>query len=284
MNTNFIWHNGEYLPSEERSLYVDNRAFHFGDGFFESMRAINGSVKFIANHFNRVIDTCKALSINLPEGFTPKLLETQVNDLLQKNQITQGGRIRITFFRKSTGYYLPQGNDLDYVIETHPYDHNFFKINDNGKAVDIYPDVKKDINSLSMYKTLNCSLYIMASMHAVQKGLDDALIQNRRGTIIEGTSTNLFLASNGVLYTPSLDEGCIAGTMRMNVINIAIESGIKVYECSLTPQNLLVADEIFLTNAIKGVEWISSYRTKRYFNDMSKQMVDMLNKHVAETT
>jgi len=280
---NYIWHRGKYISSSARALTVDNRAFHFGDGFFESIRAINGQARFMQNHYKRILDTCKALKIAVPEDLSCPALERIINKLLAKNEILEGGRIRITFFRKSTGYYLPQSNELDFIVEAYPFDDNYFKINETGKTVDLFPDIKKDVNSLSMYKTLNCSLYIMASLFAHDKGLDDALIQNNSGTIIESTSTNLFLVSNGVLYTASLDEGCIAGTMRMNIINIAIENQIKVYECTLTPQNLLVADEIFLTNAVRGVEWVSSYRTKRYFNDMSKELVKMLNKFVNET-
>ena len=65
--------------------------------------------------------------------------------------------------------------------------------------------------------------------------------------------------------------------MRMNIINLALDNKIKVYECTLNPQNLLAADELFLTNAVKGIEWVVAYRTKRYFNEMSKKMIQMLN-------
>jgi len=95
--------------------------------------------------------------------------------------------------------------------------------------------------------------------------------------IIEGSSANLFVVSNGVLYTPNLDLGCLGGTMRMQIMNIAIANNMKVYECNITPQNLLVADEIFLTNAIQGVTWVGEFRTKRYFNTVANKLVDLLN-------
>ncbi|MFN9800389.1 MAG: aminotransferase class IV, partial [Bacteroidota bacterium] len=76
-------------------------------------------------------------------------------------------------------------------------------------------------------------------------------------------------------------DGCVGGTMRMNVINLALTHQIKVYECPINPQNLLAADERFLTNAIQGIEWVSGYRTKRYFNQMSKRLVQILNEHSA---
>ena len=65
--------------------------------------------------------------------------------------------------------------------------------------------------------------------------------------------------------------------MRMQVINLAISHGIKVYECSILPQNLLAADEIFLTNAIRGIVWVGGYRTKRYFNVIARKIQSFLN-------
>ena len=169
---------------------------------------------------------------------------------------------------------------MDLAIELTPIHSNKFDLNENGKHVDLCVDHKKDVNKLAIFKNLNCQVYIQASLFANEKGLDDALVQNYRGSIIEATSSNIFLVSNGVLYTSGLEDGPVAGTMRMQIINLALENGIKVYECTLTPQNLLAADELFMTNAIQGIQWVSSYRTKRYFNDTAVRLVEMLNKRV----
>ena len=76
--------------------------------------------------------------------------------------------------------------------------------------------------------------------------------------------------------------GCLAGVMRMQVINMALENNIKVYECSITPQNLLVADEVFLTNAVKGLQWVGSYRMKRYYNNLTRSLLDKVNQKLKE--
>ena len=65
--------------------------------------------------------------------------------------------------------------------------------------------------------------------------------------------------------------------MRMQIINLAIKHNIKVYECNISPQNLLAADELFLTNAIKGIVWVKSFRTKEYGNTISEKLVEYLN-------
>ena len=165
------------------------------------------------------------------------------------------------------------------MIEVYPIESNSFELNSKGIELDIYLDHKKSRSKLSNYKTKNGLVYVMAAIAAKEKGLDDYLITNDVGGILEGTTSNLFVVSNGVLYTPGLEEGCMAGTMRMQIINLALKNGMKVYECNILPQNLLVADEIFLTNAVQGILWVSSYRTKRYFNNVSRKLTGILNEH-----
>lgn len=273
----FVFHKGEYVLENQAMITKDNRAFRYGDGFFESIRVMNGRALFLETHFARIMDTIRALRFVPASNFSLELLSQQIHGLLQRNNITQGGRVRITFYRKSEGFYLPQTDDLGYFIEASHYMHNEFLINSAGKVVDIFTDFKKEVNKLSIFKTLNCQLYVLAAIFARDKGLDEALIQNSKFSIIESTSSNLFIVSNGVLYTPTLEDGCVAGAMRMNIINLALENKIKVYECSLNPQNLLAADEIFLTNAIRGIEWVVTYRTKRYYNEMTKKLLGLLN-------
>ncbi len=273
----YVFHRGEYVLENHAMITKDNRAFRFGDGFFESIRVMNGRALFLETHFARITDTIKALKYVPAPNFSIELLSAQIQGLLQRNNIERGGRVRITFYRKSEGFYLPKQDDLGYYMESDHYLNNEFVINPAGKVVDIFSDYKKEINKLSMFKTLNCQLYVLAAVHARDKGLDEALIQNNKFSIIESTSSNLFIVSNGVLYTPTLEDGCIAGAMRMNIINLALENKIKVYECTLNPQNLLAADEMFLTNAVRGIEWVVTYRTKRYFNEMTKKLLTILN-------
>lgn len=276
---NYVFYNGQFLDSTKPAVNCQNRAFHFGDGFFETIRVINGKPRFLESHFSRVQDSFKAFKMKAPEGFSLQSWKMEIESLLRKNEIEDGGRVRVTFSRMSGGFYLPLDNEAEYIIEAYPMDNNLFELNGHGKKVDIFPEIKKQLTPLSVFKSINCEIYIQAALFAKEKNIDDALVQNTRNGIIEATTSNLFIVSNGVLYTPGLNDGCIAGTMRMEVINIALERGIKVYECSLSPQHLLAADEIFLTNAIRGIQWVSSYRTKRYFNDTARKLVTMLNEH-----
>lgn len=276
----YVYSQGEFRSADEASVHVTNRGFHFADGFFETIRIMNGKPLFLDHHFSRILESMNGYKFERELNFTLQKLEKEIGELIRRNGIIAGGRLRVTFTRKSEGFYLPTSNEMEYVIEAYPMPINKFNLNEKGKKVDLFTDMKKDVNKLAIFKNIDCRLYVMASLFAKENQLDDALIQNYKGGIIEATSSNLFLVSNGVLYTSTLEEGPIGGIMRMQLINLALENQIKVYECTLNPQNLLAADELFLTNSIAGIQWVGSYRTKRYYNTTSSKLLSMLNERV----
>lgn len=273
----YVNYNGEILENNGPVMRSGNRGYLYGDGLFESIRIINGKPINLKNHVSRLLEGAKHLKMRVPSFYSTEFFEKHILELVQKSDIKYGGRCRLSLDRISGGTYAPESNEVEYFIEVYALENNFYTLNPKGLEIDLYMDLKKPKNFLSGYKTKNGLIYVLASIAAKEKGVDDFLLHNENGGIIEATSSNVFVVSNGVLYTPGLEEGCLAGTMRMQVINLALEHGIKVYECNLMPQNLLVADEIFLTNAIKGVVWVSGYRTKRYVNTISKRFIDLLN-------
>lgn len=275
----FVNNNGKILPSDEYVIQQGSRAFLYGDGIFETIRIINGKPINLSNHFSRLEEGAKALKLRIPAYFTLDFVNKAIMDLISKSSISKGGKCRLSLDRTSGGTYLPETNEISYFIEVLPLSCDYFELNTKGVELDIYRAIKKQNNFLSKFKTKNALIYVMASLAAHEKGLDDYIIVNENENILETTNCNLFIVSNGVLYTPSLEDGCLAGTMRMQIINLAIENKIRVYECGITPQNLLTADEILLTNAINGVKWVSGYRTKRFQNDLSKRILNILNEY-----
>ena len=273
----YVNNNGTVLSSEGYTIKAGNRAHLYGDGVFETIRIMNGKPVNMENHIKRLLQGAAKIKMRPPSYFDKAFFEERIIELVQKSSIENGGKCRISLDRAIGGTYLPETNEVSFFMEVYPLSNNLFELNPKGLEVDIFLDQKKSKCSLSNYKIKNGLIYVLAAIDAKEKGLDDVLLTNATGGIIESTSSNLFVVSNGVLYTPGLDEGCLAGTMRMQIINLAIENGIKVYECNILPQNLLAADEIFLTNAISGVKWVSGYRTKRYFNNTSRKLIALLN-------
>ena len=277
----YILHNGQLLP-QSAGLPVNNRGFLFADGIFETIRVSHGTPLFLQDHHQRMREGLKAHRIHAPLGFTPKSIREDIKTLLEAENIPGCARVRLTLSRKGEGFYTPKDSDLDIFMVARPLETHEYVLNEKGWSTDIYPEMKCTPNHLSRYKNIASNLYVQSGIWAKDNGLDTALIQNDKMGIIEGTSSNLFLVSNGVLYTPGLDSGATAGVLRTQVINLALSSGMKVYECNLTPQNLLVADEVFLTNVVQGLRWVGSYRTKRYFNGATAELVNRLNQFVAD--
>jgi branched-subunit amino acid aminotransferase/4-amino-4-deoxychorismate lyase len=273
----YINNNGTVLTNEAPTIHAGNRGHVYGDGVFESIRIMNGVPINLDNHIKRMLEGAKAIKLRIPVYFSTSFFEERILELCKLSSISEGGRCRISLDRISGGAYKPDSNDAVFFIEVYPYESNNFELNAKGLEIDQFTDIKKQKNCLSTYKTKSGLIYVMAAVNAVEKNLDDVLIVNDKGSILESSSCNLFVVSNGVLYTPGIDEGCLAGTMRMQIINLAVANGVKVYECTILPQNLLAADELFFTNAIRGINWVGGYRTKRYFNNMSRKFVALLN-------
>jgi len=271
----FVDLNGTLMLADQPVITLDNRAFHYGDGLFESIRVLRGRPRFMDAHWARLVECCALLRIDLPAGFDRDGAERAIVHLAERNGVVSG-RCRLTIYREAGGFYRPTSHLGGYTIEVVPVEEETYTLNERGLTVDIYPEMRKPVNALAVHKTLNCQYYVMAALWSEARGLDDCLLQNDRGNIIESSSGNLFIVSNGVLYTPSLADGCLGGIMRMQIINLALANGIKVYECSLNPQNLLAADELFFTNASKGPQWVSTYRTKRYSHRTCSLLVDLL--------
>jgi len=276
----FVNYNGDLFPANGPVIEADNSAFSFGDGLFESMRVTQGKICQFDLHYSRIVDGCNALGIELNPVHNINYFRQQVDALIAKNELVGGGKVRLHIFRQGGGKYSPNNNSAGFLLRTDHHPDDEYTLNQEGLTVDVYMEIFKPINALSRFKTSNALMYIMAARYAERKSLDDVLLVNSRNNILEASSSNLFIVSNGVLYTPALEDGCVGGTMRMTIINLALEHNVKVYECSLTPQNLLAADEVFLTNAISGIRWIKSYKSKRYFNKTSREMVDRLNAQV----
>ena len=144
--------------------------------------------------------------------------------------------------------------------------------------VDFYPDMCITPDILSPIKSINAQLYVMAAIYASENNIDDCIITNSTGGAAEGISSNIFFIQKGILYTPSIDQGCVNGVMRKIIIEIAKEAKIPVVECPVYKEELFDADELFLTNVIQGIQWIKGFRKKRYYHKISEVLAEMLIK------
>jgi len=273
----FINLNGQLHPAGSAVLSTDNRGYKYGDGLFESMRLVNGRVKFADLHAARLQQGMQLLQLNGRAQMDVHFIQQKAEELAQWNKIQQG-RLRLTVYRDAGGLYTPSGNQSGWSLELQADEGPAYHMNSKGLIMDIYTELLKPVNYLANVKTCNSLIYVMAGLYKLQHRLEDVFILNQNNFLCEGLSSNVFVWYDNHLYTPALSDGCVSGVMREAIIQLAVDLDIPVTEAQLNPAILHEADEVFLTNATRGIQWVMGYGAKRYFNRISKQLVDELNR------
>ena len=233
-----------------------NRAFVYGDLLFETIRMQDGKLLNIALHAKRLEFGAKILGFDLPSNWD----ENYLQDLVFSAVKEKDARIRLVVSRQGNGFYLPNNNDVRFYIEYWALNSPKLRID----KIDIFEEQQKTCSSLSNLKSGNALIYVLASQYAVANKLDDALIINQHGRIVEATSSNVFWIKNEIIYTPPLTERPVAGIMREVILGKANPQGLYVQEKELSIEELLDADECFLTNALNGIILVSQFRDKNF--------------------
>lgn len=280
-NTNCIY-NGHLISLYEPAISFTNRAFRYGDSLFESIRYSKGKVMFLADHIKRIKLSMTILRMNVPAEFSTTNIEALILHLINQNNISSDARIRLTVFRNDGGYYTPDTNDISFLIETEALETEGYTLNQKGLWVDVYAEIKKPISKISNLKTGSALLYVMAGLTKKSLKLDDCLLINENGHIIESINANIFVIKNGSLYTSPLADGCIEGVMRKQILTLASLNRILTFEQSLTVDKLMNGDEVFLTNAIKGIQWVGQFKNTFYTNRQALFFIEQLNNLVKQ--
>jgi branched-chain amino acid aminotransferase len=272
----FILIDGRLHKTDQPVVEYDNRAFLYGDGLFETIRASGEKLHFFDEHYERLLRAMNFLGMKLPEGFSRQFIFNSILRLLKSNKIFMGARIRLNVWRKKGGYYSPENDEISWMISTEPLEQFHWELNKQGIIIDVFREVPKNIHPLSNLKTINALPYILAGIYRANTGVDDCLLVNTKGNIIEAISSNLFLVRKNILSTPPLSEGCVDGIMRRNIIRISLASGLDISEHSLGHKDIEEADELFLTNVITGIRWVVGFGNKRYYNKVSRKLTQVL--------
>jgi len=274
--------NGVFYDSESPVLSHLNRGFLYGDALFETMHANGTHIQFFEDHVERLMDGMKMLKMIIPEEFITKSIEKQIVKLLRKNRHLKGARIRLTVFRNEGGKYTPLTNEVSYLIESEKLPLYQYELNKKGLQIDLFNELRKPINYLSNLKTTNDLLYVLAGNFKKENELDECIIINQNNEVCEAISSNLFIVKDQVIKTPPLKSGCLNGIMRKKIISFAKDLGFKIsVNYAIAPQELLDCDEVFLTNAIKGIQWVGGFRQKRFYKTTAIKLIQKLNAETA---
>lgn len=270
--------NGKLLKADEPVLGPSNRSFRYGDGIFETIRVEDGRVLWPHLHLARLIKGAEVLKLELPNPFTVVEFEQYIGQVIKINHPAGGpARVRFAVFRNDGGHYVPESNLASFLIETSAIETSFYPLNQKGKMLGLYQEYYKPCHTLSNLKSSNALIYVLAGLYRNENKYDDCLLINDERLLAECISSNVFMVKGEQIITPSPDQACVEGVMRAVIMDIASKLGLAVEERPVDPEELLNADEVFITNAILGINWVLGFRQKRYFNKISNKLAVALN-------
>ena len=272
--------NGE-IVGENVNLSISNRAFLYGDGVFETLKIVNHKILFFEDHYFRLMASMRILRMEIPMTFTMEYLENEILNLARINNFQGAARVRFTVFRNDGGYYLPNSNEISFLINIKPLENQLYKIEESNYEVELFKDFYITKHLLSTLKTTNKILNITASIFAKENDYDNCLILNDSKNIVEAINGNIFMVIGNKLITPPISEGCLNGIMRKQILNLAKKIDyLEVEEAIISPFDLQKADELFITNVISGIQPISKYRKKYFTNKLANELLIKLNTSV----
>ncbi len=271
--------NGDLRPKDSFYLNHENRGLRYGDGVFETLRALHGKLIFWEDHYLRLMASMRILRMEIPMNFTMEFLEEELLRTLRQNTlIDKPARVRFSVFRNDGGLYTPLTNDISFIIEAVALDAPFYQIVDGRYEVELFKDFYCNPDMLATLKTNNKILNVVGSIYAKENGYDNCLLLNQDKRVTEALNGNIFLVKNGVVKTPPLKDGCLNGIVRKKLIEIVTKTEDYVLEeASISPFELQKADELFVTNTVIGIRPITKYRKKEFSSTVAVQLLGKLN-------
>ena len=261
--------NGELIFKENIQLSTDNRGFKYGDAIFETIKVANNKVVFWEDHYFRLMASMRMLRMKIPMEFTLEFLEQEILKTVAVLEEAATFRVRLNVFRKDGGLYTPKTNKINYLLEAS-------EVNYKTKAVyeiDVFKDFYNYSGLLSTIKTNNRMLNTLASIYADENDFDNCILLNERKGVVEVTNGNIFIVKNNIVKTPALTEGCIKGIVRSKVIEILTKNkDFTIEETVISPFEIQKADEVFITNAIVGIQPVTKYKKKTFTTVLASKL------------
>ncbi len=275
-----VFLNDRLVDIDKACVSVTDSGFLYGAGLFETMRANNGVVFSLKDHLDRLSFSARALSIPIEEAYDRKHITDATYKLLKANKLTEA-RLRLTAtsgpMAKADEQHKP--TLLITATKLNPYPPEYYK---NGVMIVLSPFRQNTAEPIYGHKTTSYFSRILALKLAHQKQAAEALWFTVDNRLAEGCISNVFLVKDSVLYTPPIRTPVLAGVARKTVCQIALRNSINFVEKDLSIDDLLAADEVFLTNVIMQILPVCKIEKHDVGNGKPGPMTEKLRKYFDE--
>lgn len=243
----------------QTTLTADDRAVQFGDGCFTTARVVNGAVRFIDDHLDRLEAGCKRLGFDAPGR---ELLRAEC-ELLARDHVRATLKVIISRGAGGRGY-AAQGLTPTRMLRVSAYPDHYDALRERGVVLALSPVPLARNPWLAGIKHLNRLEQVLIRAQLEQTNADEALVLDTAGWLTECCAANLFWREGNQVFTPQLDHAGVAGTMRQQIMRLLALSHWEVSEVQARPEALLQADEAIICNALMPVLPVSQAQEKGF--------------------
>lgn len=261
--------NGE----RKRSLDINDRGIQYGDGLFETIEVRSGQPIFVSQHLKRLQFGCQQLLIPYPGD---NIFLSEISILLKKSK-NAVLKIQFTRGQGNRGYRQPQEIEPTRILSLHPFPVFPESYQQEGVRVRFCSGKLSSNPRLAGIKHTNRLEQVLARAEWVSESIQEGLMFDHQGYLIEGTMSNVFVVKDGKLLTPFLEDCGVTGIIRGLILGYGSDLGFQIEQQLLTQEFLYRADEVFLTNSIIGI-WPVSHldNLKLPVGPITRQIIDCL--------
>lgn len=256
--------NGKLKERASARVSPCDRAFLYGDAIFDTMSAPMGVPFLFDEHMERLFDSLQEVEITLP--YSKEELYEMTTKLIDANELSgMDSFVRTTVTRgKHTGEMYFPSTKPTLFITADPVEENIDDVRKSGLRCVISTTPKQKKNPLYRIKSTSFLWSIMGIKEARLAGARESLFFNNEGCLAEGSTTNVFIIKDKKIFTPPDDAGILLGITRNYLIKLLRVKGIKVTKKDIIKQELIDADEVFLTSSVRGVVPVSDIGDKSF--------------------
>ena len=264
----FVSFNHRILAAGDAKLSALASAALYGSGVFTTLAVYHRKPFQWEKHWQRLTENAGKINLRLPAEFDEKAVQSSLLELIGENNLTDG-RARVTVFDEAASeiWTFENARRTSLLITT-----GDFRAAAAEFRLTLSPYRVNSKSPLANVKSCNYLENLLALEEAKNRGFDEAIRLNERGEITSAAMANLFWTSEETIFTPSLETGCLEGTTRSFVIELAKELGFEVYTIDEQFEELRLADEVFITSAGLGIARVGSIEGETYSNRITDRL------------
>lgn len=268
-STEVAWMNGLIKPVNEISISIDDPGFHYGFGFFETIRVENGKIMFLKEHLRRLKSAWEKFYNN---KFPTLSYEAIIKTVIDTNNLEKDIAVVKIITTKGDSIKPPYKNKI--IVTAKKYTHRLKSINKPGIDMILYPEPRQ--SHLANYKSLNYLYYHLAGEYAKNNGADEALIINTDGSLSETNTANILFIKGKTITNP-ISKNVLPGIMLYQALKLFDKQGFSIENKILKIEDIKNYDHILLTNSLIGAVCVRSFNNESI--NFKYELCQEINKH-----